>query len=212
LLAVNKFKDLLLQNHQYRIIKLINMDFYERYTNYTDAQLLEILKKRKDFQESAVDAAIKIAIERQLIHSEQDLFSTEFQNNKLTRSIFFPDIDNDFQRQKLVASIFRFLYVMSFLPLVFAFLKYAEGQYSLTAIGAGIGVVWFILNFLLSRTKKIVVFIPLFILLFSISLYIGIAILSGSFIKIMDLVMLLVGFLLPTYLLLLLRKLIVSKP
>jgi hypothetical protein len=188
------------------------MDYYERYTNYTDEQLLEILKKRKDYQESAVDAAVKIAIERQLIYSEQDLFSHEFQNNKLDRSMLFPEISNDFQRQKLVGSILRFLYIMSFLPLVFGFLKYAEGQYSLTAIGVGVGVIWFLLSFLLAKTKKTVVFIPLFILLFSISLYFGIAILSSSSIKIMDLVMLIIGLLLPTYLMMLLRKLIQTKP
>jgi hypothetical protein len=187
------------------------MDFYEKYISYTDEQLLEVLKNHKDYQDSAVDAAVKIAIERQLIHSEQDLFSPEFQDAKIYRNRMFPEIPNDFQREKLAGSIFRFLYLMSILPLVFGFLKYAEGQYYMTAIGLGIAVIWFLLSFLLARTKKTVVFIPLFILLFSISLYIGTIILSSSFIKIMDLVMLIVGLLLPTYLLLLLRKLIQTK-
>lgn len=188
------------------------MDYYEKYTNCSDEQLLEILKKRKDYQESAVDAAVKIAIERQLIHSEQDLFSSAFQNVKSNRSILFPEISNDFHREKLEGSIFRFLYVISFVPLVFGFLKYAEGQYYLTAISVGIGSIWFLLSFLLFKTKKTVVFIPLFILLFSVSLYVGERIFNSSSFKILDFVMLVVGLLLPTYLLLLLRKLIHIKP
>ncbi len=187
------------------------MDFYEKYINYTDEQLLEVLKKRKDYQDSAADTALKIAIERQLIHSEQDLFSSEFQNVKTKRSKLFPEISNDFQRHKLEGSIFRFLYVMSFLPLVFGFLKYAEGQYSLTAISVSIGLIWFLLSFLLSKTRKIIVFIPLFMLLFSISIFIVANIFSSAFIQIMDIVMLTVGLLLSTYLLMLLRKLILTK-
>ena len=186
------------------------MDFYEKYTNYTDEQLLEVLKQRKDYQDSAVAAAFKIAIERQLIHSEQDLFSSEFQNDKSKRSMLFPEISNELHRHKLEGSIFRFLYVMSFLPLVFGFLKYAEGQYYLTAIGVSIGLIWFLLSFLLSKTRKIIVFIPLFLLLLSSLIFIGINILNSNFIQIMDIVMLAIGLLLPTYLLLLLRKLILT--
>jgi hypothetical protein len=187
------------------------MDFYDKYNNWSDDQIFEILKHHKDYQNLAVEAAIKIAIERQLINSERDLFSPEFQNVRSNRSIFFPEIPDDFQRQKLADSIFRFLYVMSFLPLIFGFLKYAEGKQYFTFIGAGTGIIWFLLSFLLNRTHKKVIFIPLFLIIFTISIAIGRYLTSNSTFHFLDLVMLLIGTLLPVYLLLLLGRLIQSK-
>lgn len=200
-----------MQKNYNRNIKTIIMDFFEKYTSSTDEQILEILRKRKDYQDTAVDAAVKIAIERQLIHSAQDLFSPEFQNVKPNQSILFPEISNDFQRQKLEGSIFRFLYVMSILPLVFGFLKYAEGQIYLTAIGVGIGLIWFLLNFLLFKTHKKLIFIPLFLLLFTISFGIGWNLIHGDSFHFLDLIMLLIGTILPGYLLLFLSRLIQPK-
>jgi len=102
--------------------------FYELYTAFTDVQLLEVLKNQKSYQKVAVDAAIKIAIERQLIFSEQDLLAPEFQNTIPIRYSFIPRIENDYHRQRLIGSISRFLYVMSLMPVIYGFLKYGEGQ------------------------------------------------------------------------------------
>ena len=188
------------------------MDFYEQYTDHTDAQILKILESHKDYQVEAVEAAVKIALERKLINSEQDLLLPEFQNVRSAGNKFIPDISSAYQRQKLSGSIFRFLYVMSFLPVVFGLLKYAEGQLYLTFIGVGIGLLWFLLSFLLNKTQKIILFIPLFLLLFSISLAVGAKIFSSTPFRFMDMVMLLVGTLLPVYLLLLLKKLMTTNP
>jgi hypothetical protein len=183
------------------------MDFYEKYSNYTEEQLLEILKKRKDYQESAVDAAIKIAIERKIIFSEQDLFSPEFEPVESKGSKIFPEISNSYQREKLIGSILRFLYVISFLPLVFGFLKYAEGRLLFTYLGVGVGLIWFLLCFFLSKTKKRFLFFPLFVLLISVSFFVGYQIFSVPSVRFLDLFMLFIGTALPTYLLLLLRRL-----
>jgi hypothetical protein len=187
------------------------MDYHERYAEFTDDQILDILRHHKDYQEAAVEVAVKIAIERQLINSEQDLFSLEFQNIRSTGSRLFPEIPNDFHRQKLIGSIFRFLYMMSFLPLVFGFLKYAEGQLYLTFIGVGSALIWFLLSYLLSKTHKQVMFIPIFLLLFTVSFGTGWHLISNTTFHLLDFVMLFIGTLLPVYLLLLLRKLIHPK-
>ena len=188
------------------------MKYYEQYNNHTDNQILEILKKRKDYQDAAVEAAVQIAMERQLIHSEQDLFSSEFQIVQSKESRFFPDISNAYQRQKLSGSIFRFIYILSLVPLVYALLKYGEGEMNLTYTGIATGLIWFLFSFLLNRTRNVVLFIPLFILLLSISLVIGVKIFFSNSFRYLDLVMLLIGTMLPFYLLLLLRKLILTKP
>lgn len=184
------------------------MDFYEKYSDYTDEQLFEILKKRKDYQESAVDAAVKIAIKRKIISSEQDLFSSEFEPVESKGSRIFPDISNPYQRQRIIGSILRFLYVITLLPLAFGILKYAEGQLPLTFFGVGVSIVWFILSILLSKTHKKMIFIPLFIILGSIALFVGWQIFENPFFRLFDLFVLLVGTILPAYLLLLLRRLI----
>jgi hypothetical protein len=188
------------------------MDFHEQYTSYTDAQILAVLKNHKDYQVEAVEAAVSIGVERKLINSEQDLLLPEFQHVKSVGNKFIPEISSTYQRQKLSGSIFRFLYVMSFLPVVFGFLKYAEGQLYSTVIGIGLGLLWFLLSFLLNKTQKIVLFIPLFLLLFSIVVAVSAKILVAVPFRFMDMVMLIIGTLLPVYLLFILKKMMQTKP
>ena len=184
------------------------MNFDEKYNTYTDDQLMEVLKNHKDYQPDAVAVAVKIAMERQLINSEQDLFSPEFQNVKSTKLILFPEIANEYQRKKLIGSIFRFTYVLAFLPVIFGFLKYAEGQINLTFAGVGVGLLWFSLSFWLYKTRKTILFFPLFILLLAVSGFVVNNLLSSESFKILDAVMLGIGTLLPIYMLLLLKKLL----
>lgn len=187
------------------------MNFYERYSDFTDDQLFEIVKNRRNYQDKAADAAVRIALERGLIHSEQDLLGPEFQKRKTSGFTVFPEITNDFHRQKLTGSLFRYLYVLSFLPLIYAFLNYGEGKYNLTYLGAGISLVWFLLSLLLKKTRKQVVFIPLLLVLFSVSAFAGIGIFSSKPIVFLDVVMLLTGTLLSLYLILFLKNLMRQK-
>ncbi len=187
---------------------LRNMEFYERYQNHTDGQILEILKNRKDYQEAAAEAAIRIAIERQLINSEQDLFSSEFQNVKSNGNKLFPELSNAYHRQRLVASIFRFLYILSFLPAVFGFINYVNGQLPLSFLAFGVASIWFLLSFLLFKNQNVVFFIPLIFMLFSVSAFIGVKIFTHTPFIIWNLVLLLIVTLIVVYLLLFLKKLI----
>jgi hypothetical protein len=185
-----------------------NMDFYERYTKISDKELLDILKWRKDYQDLAVEAAVKIAIERKLIFTEQDLFSPEFEPVRTNGSKLFPEVTNEYHRQRIIGSIFRFLYMMSILPLVFAFMKYAEGQLLFTFLGAGIGMVWLMMSLYLSKSHKKFTFIPLFAVLISTTIYISLQIFEKPSFHLFDLFVLLVGTVVPVYLLLFLRRLI----
>ncbi len=187
------------------------MNYYERYINHTDAQILEILKNHKDYQETAVDAAVKIAVERKLIQSEQDLMAPEFQGSKSIGLSFFPEISSDFKRERLIGSVFRFFYVMSFLPVVYGVLKYAEGQLNQTYLGVSIGLIWLLLIILLNKTRKLVLMVILFVLLGTVSIAIGQEIFNRESFILMDMIMLLIGTILPAYLLLLLKHLIQQK-
>lgn len=188
------------------------INFYERYINYTDAQVLEILRNHKDYQESAKNAAVKIAVERQLIHSEHDLLSPEFQKSKNTSLTLFPQITNFYHHQRLVGSIFRFLYALSFIPVVYGFLKYAEGKIDQTILGACIGVVWFLLIVLLKRTEKPVILLPLFGILILLGASVSFKIATSHPVRILDFVILVVGMFLSAYFLIFVKKLIQNKP
>ena len=177
------------------------MDFYEKYEDYTDEQILDVLRNHKDYQDGAVNAAVKIAVERQLIHSEQDLLSPEFQSQRKIEFMLFPLITDVHHRQRLVASIFRFLYVLSLVPLIYGLLKYGEGFPVQTYLGIGVSAAWFALTVLLRRTKKAFFFFLLFALLLAVAVLTGLKVFAAPVLPVLDLVMFAISILLPTYML-----------
>ena len=186
--------------------------FYERYADFTDGQIKEILKNHRNYQESAVSAAVRIAIERKLIHTEQDLLGPEYQSKPSAGLSLFPEITNAYQYKKVVASIFRVLFFIALIPIIFAALKYSEGQLNMTFMGAGIGIIWAILTFILLKTEKMVVAnIQIFLLIFAL-FGIGYQILIQNTVQVTDLLILVIGTLLSLYFLLYLKQLIKSKP
>ena len=188
------------------------INFYEQYTSLTDSQILEILKHQKDYQENARNAAVKIAIERQLIYSEQDLLSPEYQHSKNTTLTLFPQLTNSYHHQRLVGSIFRFLYVLSFLPIVYGFLKYAEGFIDQTILGVCTGLTWLLLVILLKKTENSFILLPLFGILIFVGALVGFKIASNHPIRILDFVIFIIGMLLSAYFLILVKKLLQNKP
>jgi len=188
------------------------INFYERYSNLTDDQILEILKNQKDYQERARIAAVKIAIERQLIHSESDLLSPEFQNSRSTRLTLFPQLSNTYHHQRLLGSAFRFLYVLSFLPIIYGFMKYAGGYIDQTILGVSVGIVWFLLIFSLKKTEKSIILAPLFAILIFVGISVGVKMAANRPIRILDFVILIVGLTFSAYFLIYAKTLIQNKP
>ena len=60
----------------------------ERFEQYSDEQLIEILKNRRDYQEQALEAAIETALARGLINSREDLFSRNSISHVLAGVLF----------------------------------------------------------------------------------------------------------------------------
>jgi len=188
------------------------MSFQERYSGYSDNHIMDILKNHKDYKESAVSAAVQIAIERQLIHSEQDLMAPEFQSVTPDRVKVFPVITNSFHYKKIVSSIFRVLFIVGFIPLIFGIMKYAEGKINITIPAIVVSLVWILLTFLLMRTKRILILILQFILLiFTISSIAYYLIIQEVFRRV-DMAILVIGSLITIYMLLYLKKLIQTEP
>lgn len=186
--------------------------FYERYSEYNDGQIKEILKNHKNYQEAAVLAAVKIAIERGLIHSEQDLMAPEYQTKSAAGLSVFPVITSYYQYQKVTASIFRILYLLALIPIVFGLFKYSEGQSELSIAGFVAGTVWALLTYLLQKTKHgaIAWVMTLFVVLLSVVA--GSWIFSKEKIVFLDLFMLAIVAILPVYFIFYLKNLHNSKP
>jgi hypothetical protein len=182
--------------------------FYQRYLNFTDGQVMEILRNHRNYQEPAVKAAVQIAVDRKLINSEQDLLAPEFQQAQSNGFTLFPEIADVYQRNKLIGSIFRFLYLLSLIPVVYGVLSYAKGEMDQVLAGVGAGLAWFLLCVLLNRLRKPFVFILLFCTLLLISVAVGQKVFSRETFVVLDLVMFVVGILLPVYFLFYLKKLL----
>lgn len=188
------------------------ISFYERYADYTDQQIKEILRNHKNYQEKAVAAAVKIAIERELIHNEQDLMAPEYQVSASEGWTLFPEINNAFHHKKMVNSIFRILFFASLLPIVYGMMKYSEGLLPMTYLGVGMGLVWLALTIILLKTEKLVVlFLQVLILLFVFG-FVGNQLFRHHLVQSSDVLIWVIGTMVLLYLLLYLRKLIQTKP
>jgi hypothetical protein len=126
---------------------------FERFEQYTDDQLMEILKDHKNYQDQAVAVAVEIAIRRELIHSRQDLFSPEFNQIKSSSKKFFPLLNSE-QTSKVLTSLFRIIYLITFIPLIFAVLSIAEAN-TLKVILWGSGAfAWVAVTWLIGKKRK----------------------------------------------------------
>jgi hypothetical protein len=184
---------------------------YQRYSDYTDEQIFGILRKRWEYQDVAVETAVKIALDRKLINSTQDLLAPEYQNRKSPKKTLFPEINNTFHRNRLVNSIFRFLYLMTVLPLAYGIFSYGISEISQAMLGFGVGLIWFVLCLLLKKTKNNLVFIPLFLMLFGACFFSGYQIFQKEIFQLVDTLVLGVCTFLPLYLMFYLRKLMTNS-
>ena len=188
------------------------MEFYERYAGYSNQQIKEILKNHKSYQDPAVTAAVKIAIERELIHTEQDLMGTDYQSTASEGWTLFPEIPMAQAYKKLVASIFRVLFLTSIIPIIFGVMKYAEGHLAMTYLGVGLGLTWMLLTFILFKTEKLAIIFIQVIMVISAFVILGNHVLGKEIFPLTDVFVLLIGTLLLLYFLFYLKKLIQTKP
>lgn len=126
---------------------------YERFEQYPDDQLLEILKNHKNYQDQAVEVVIEIALKRKLIHSRQDLFSLEFNQITSSPKKIFPLLDHK-QTSKVLKSLFRIIYLITVIPLIFTVLNVVEGNF-LQFILWGCGTLAWIVVARITEKKRI---------------------------------------------------------
>lgn len=116
-------------------------DFAETMTELTNDQLIEVLKKRNLYQQAAAKQAICEAIERGIIHSEEDLLGPEFREKKLKRQLF-PEIENEKIRHKIRRSIARGLLLAGSLPAILGVVRLTRGSLTEGIFVLGFTAIW----------------------------------------------------------------------
>jgi apolipoprotein N-acyltransferase len=97
--------------------------------------------------------AVEIAIRRKLIYSRQDLLSPEFNQIKSSANKFFPHL-NPQQTTKLLTSISRIIYLVTFIPLIFAVLSIAEANtWKVILWGSG-ALAWATITWLIEKKRE----------------------------------------------------------
>lgn len=138
-------------------------ELLERYSQYSDQELLQVLRHSRDYQQAAVDAATDIAKERRLAWTVDS--ATESQS----RFSLFPKISDPKRAAKVAQSIQRVLYIVALVPVLFAALYWVDG-YSLLAFAAGvIALCWVLAAFFSLKYRKAQI-VWLFFLLISLLL------------------------------------------
>ena len=120
---------------------------------YSDAELIKILKMRNHYQPEAVSFAIEEAIRRGLIDSEQNLLAEEYRVKPL-KNTFFPIIENEVQRKKISKSIIRGLIISGVTPGILGVIRFFDGNLTdglLLVVGS---IIWLVLSAMLFREVK----------------------------------------------------------
>lgn len=128
-----------------------------------DEQLMEVLKKRAFYQEEAAEVAVREAIKRKIIRSEEDLSNPGFRPEKL-KSGLFPEIRNSGAREKIRKSIGRSLLIAGLLPLIRGAVQWHAGEIPEGPLILFFGLAWMSMSFWMIRQYASVTVIVLFAL------------------------------------------------
>jgi len=181
-------------------------DFKDLIPEYSDREILSILKKRKQYQLEAAELAIQEAIKRGLINSEQDLIAKEF-DEPATSFQLFPTIHRSMNRIKIRKSIGRALLITGIIPVVWGILKVSGNKLFEGIILILLGGIWLYASAQIMRGVVTKMVNLLFVLMIASIIYILRLMLELKGLRVMDFAIPVILFLLITYGLLYVKKL-----
>lgn len=127
-------------------------NFEDRFSKYTDEELLEVLRKRFYYTKSAANFAVGEAIKRGLIYSEQDLLHQKFKEEKM-QFTWFPVPNNHEARRKTKRSIIRNMIIAGLIPFIYGLYQLYKGEGEFAESAVIFGLLWVLLTYLLTRQK-----------------------------------------------------------
>ena len=124
----------------------------EEMAEYSDEEILEILKKRSHYNQTVARFAVGEAIKRELINSEGDLMAEEYRVEPL-RFRLFPVIGKAKIRGKIIKSLSRGVLLIGLIPAIYGFIKFAGNEPEEAVILWLLGFSWVISAALLMKTR-----------------------------------------------------------
>jgi hypothetical protein len=186
-------------------------DFWNRLADkmreYSDEEILSILRKIKLYEPEAQKIATEEAVRRKLIHSEQDLFSPNFRPEPSLFTIF-PHPEKKESILKIIRSMSRALLIAGVIPIVFGFLKFQVAKYAEGSSLILTGLVWMTFMWVIYSRQDRRFWSPLLVILILSALYAGRILVLLKGLRTMDYVIPAILFALVFYSLFYLRKLL----
>ena len=136
-----------------------------QFEQYSDDQLIDILRNQQAYQKLAVEAAKEIALCRGLMQNQSDLPTTKPSNKKRKSHSIFPSLNTPEQEERMIQSLLRIFYLATLFPLIFAFLSYAAGNKTNLLTFGGVAILWILFVYQAGKTKQAVYIYALLFLL-----------------------------------------------
>ena len=124
-----------------------------RIPEYSDQEIIEILKKRDHYNPAVAQLAIDEAIKRGLINSESDLVAPEYRTEKL-RFHLFPPIQKPESKDKVIRSLSRGILLAGIIPTIYGMMKFAENKLMESFLLVTMGGIWIASSALLMKSRK----------------------------------------------------------
>lgn len=128
-----------------------------RYKDYSDDQILGILKHEQDYQPLSVDVAREIALQRGLSCNEK-------LPSLIGKKRLFPIFNDRKTEAKMFQSLMRILYLFTIIPLVITILSYFRNPQKEFLIWGIISIGWILSVIFITKYKSKIWAISLFIL------------------------------------------------
>ena len=138
----------------------------KRYSEYSDNQLIDILKHGKDYQSLAVEVIREMAEQRGLSFTE-DISSS------VVKKRFFPLLKDIESVDKMFHSLMRILYLFTIIPVILTILSYVRDAKNESLIWAVLSAGWILSVVFITKYKSKMWAMSLFILyIFSVVFFI----------------------------------------
>lgn len=190
-------------------------DFWERLavkmSEYSDEEIILILRKRRLYEPQAQKIAITEAIRRGIIHSEQDLFSDNFKPRPAGFTLF-PYPEKKEVILKIVKSMSRALLLAGIIPIIFGILKFQVFKYAEGSAMVLVGLIWITSAWMIFSRQEKKFLTPMLVLAALSGVYVARILFLLKGLRVMDYVIPSILFLVILYSLFYLRSLLRKIP
>ncbi|MCL3780804.1 hypothetical protein EMN47_10460 [Prolixibacteraceae bacterium JC049] len=125
-------------------------DFKDRMSQLTDEQLITVLRSKSGYREEAYEAAVEVALEREILKSKEDLTLDKFKEVVQKRQ-FLSFGGSEEQLKQVKGSLIRSLMIVGLIPMIYFVMGFLNKIEITHWYALGVGLLW---SGVLFYTKK----------------------------------------------------------